>query len=171
MRILNSIFNVLEIELILQSGIDVTQLLNENVNDQEILEKNSSLLIEIKSSINISYIIKSLFESSKEVNFNNKRIQLISNFNNKYLEDKNCIELPPPPKEFPKNFKKFQDDLKSTYQNNFKKILVDFGLKDSFTNINLDNVKLSFYSPEINNGYSLVLKINNLTKVSDQLLK
>ena len=70
-----------------------TQLLKEISKDVKINESESSFFILLKSSKNISDILQLLYESSKEVNYNNKTIIQINDFNINHFKNKKCFEF------------------------------------------------------------------------------
>ena len=92
-RILDCLLDIVEFDITLKSGIDTILLLNENLSDENIIDKICSLLITFKTSINIHHILNSLFRAFKEVKFNNNNLQEFNDFIIGYLENKNCVEI------------------------------------------------------------------------------
>lgn len=92
-RILDCFLDILEFDIALKSGIDAILLLNENLSDENIIDKICSLLITFKTSINILYILNSLFSAFKEVKFNNDKLKKFNDFIIGLPENKNCIEI------------------------------------------------------------------------------
>ncbi len=88
-EILKCLLDTCEFDLSLKSGFDATQLLKEVPKDEKKIENDSSFFILLKTSKKISDILQLLYETSKEVNFNNKIITQINNFNINYLRNKN----------------------------------------------------------------------------------
>ena len=166
-RLLSCLFDNLDFDIILKSGIDITQLLNEKLNNEKIIENICSFLFEIKTSKNISFILSNITKSLKEINFNNKYLIEIDNFNATYLENKDTIELPS------EEIKKISNGIIFLLIKfkEFLKFLGTFLEYYGLTNLNFDDIKFSFFSPENKKGSSINLKIRNITKVITLLIK
>ena len=170
-EILKCLLETCELDLSLKSGFDATQLLKEISKDEKINESESSFFILLKSSKNISDILQLLYESSKEVNYNNKTIIQINDFNINHFKNKKCFEFTSEQiNKYLSVFHNLYTYLKDLILSNLKPFLDGYGLTKEFINMKLDNVKLLFYSPDCKNGLSICLKINKITEVLEQLL-
>ena len=171
-EILKCLLDTCEFDLSLKSGFDATQLLKEiSKGEKKIESDDSSFFILLKTSKNISDILQLFCETSKEVNFNNKNINQINNFNIKYLQNKNCFEFTSNEiSDYRSGFHNLYTNLKVLILGKLKPFIDGFGMKEGINNMNLDKVKLLFYIPESKNGLSICLKINKITEVMGQLL-
>ncbi len=68
------------------------------------------------------------------------------------------------------NINDIYDGLREVIINEFKEFLDSAGLMEYFLLLDLDSIKLLFYSLENNNGVNINLKIKNITKVLFELL-
>ena len=162
----------LKFDILLQSGIN-SNLLRElfqekNLNEEIVFEKIFSLLIALKSSMNISDILKSLFESFKEVNFNNKIVEIINAFCNKYFENKESIDMNEIKElnigQYKKNFSKYLSSIRIVIG-----VILFFCI--SLKGLNLDNIKISFYNKEMENGISINIRMKNITELIEPAFK
>ena len=171
-EILKCLLDTCEFDLSLKSGFDATQLLKEiSKGEKKIESDDSSFFILLKTSKNISDILQLFCETSKEVNFNNKNITQINNFNINHLQNKNCFEFTSEQiSKYHFRFHDFYEYLKEFILKDLKSNFLVSGMKEEITNMNLDNIKLLFYIPEGKNGLSICLKINKITEVMGQLL-
>ena len=170
-KIISCFLDNLDLEFILKSGIDITQIFDEAPNEEIILESISSLYIILKSSINFVEIVHDLIESFKEIKFNKKYFSEINEFIGKYFENKNSIELSSD--QIKKECKNALELFKS-FNYIGKRLLEcveDLGLKKTFLNLNLDNIGLIFYNFGDKNGLSLNLKIQKISEVISKLLE
>ena len=172
-EILKCLLDTCEFDLSLKSGFDATQLLKEiSKGEKKIESDDSSFFILLKTSKNISDILQLFCETSKEVNFNNKNINQINNFNIKYLQNKNCFEFTSEQiSKYRSEFYGLYKYLKGFIIGSLKPLVNSFQMKkEEIVEMNLDNIKLLFYIPEGKNGLSICLKINKITEVMGQLL-
>ena len=171
-EILKCLLDTCEFDLSLKSGFDATRLLKEiSKGEKKIESDDSSFFILLKTSKNISDILQLFCETSKEVNFNNKNINQINDFNIKYLQNKNCFEFTSEQiSKYRSEFYGLYKYLKVLILGKLKPFIDGFGMKEGINNMNLDKVKLLFYIPESKNGLSICLKINKITEVMGQLL-
>ena len=63
------------------------------------------------------------------------------------------------------------ENIRNFIKNEFKKILDCYGLIELFLLLDLDSIKLSFYSPENKSGVELNLQIKNINKVLAEFIK
>ena len=171
-EILKCLLDTCEFDLSLKSGFDATQLLKEVSKDEKKIESDdSSFFILLKTSKNISDILQLLYETSKQVNFNNKNITQINNFNIKHLQNKNCFEFTSKEiSDYRSGFHNIYAILKELILKDLKPNFFMSAMKEEISNMNLENVKLLFYIPDDKNGLSICLKINKITEVLGQLL-
>ena len=164
-RILDCFLDNLEFDFIIKSDIDAILLLNENLND-ETIDKILSLLITLKSSENIYYILNSLYKAFKDVKFNNNNLQKFYDLIIKKIENKNSVEIfafileiiiEIKKKEFGDKFKEefkkvfreeFEEELGEEFKEKIKNKLLEL-LKAGFKNNNpikelRDNIKNKF---------------------------
>ena len=171
-EILKCLLDTCEFDLSLKSGFDATQLLKEiSKGEKKIESDDSSFFILLKTSKNISDILQLFCETSKEVNFNNKNINQINDFNIKYLQNKNCFEFTSEQiSKYRSEFYGLYKYLKGFIIGSLKPLVNSFGIeKEEIVKMNLDNIKLLFYIPEGKNGLSICLKINKITEVTIKL--
>ena len=154
-----------EFQLILKSGIDMTQFLSRN--NKQIFIDICSIFFSLKSKCRFKHIIPSLFEAFKAVNYSNKKLISILKFIFSFIGTKMKLELNSEiySKEKKEEKIKYFSGLFDWSMNISYFYLSALNMFEAFKETNFDNISLSLGLPKNKNGISVILKIREISNV------
>ena len=151
-ELLNLLINFCDFDIILKTGFESKD------NEKNNFDHMYLCLLVIKSSISISYIIKSLYDSLKEVKFNSIFISEIKDSYNQYYEKKDSLDL--------NQFKGVIKELENGYLFYITiflgvvfQSLVSSNLTEHVLLLNFDDIKLAYYKPKNKIGVEFNLNL------------
>ena len=166
-----------EFQLILKSGIDITQFLSkDNINNKKILIDFCSIFFSVKSKCRFKHIIQSLYDAFKTVNYTNNKLITILKFIISFIGTKMKLEL-----NLELYFKEKKENeiieiakilfLYFSFLEMGMKIVYGMGYLELCKEINFDNISLSLGLPKNKNGITANLKIREISNVMCKLME